>query len=78
MIPHLDPDLLRRALRELPDRRWAALLAERFGLDTTPERLGTLRQRYYPDLDELAFRRRLKSVEAQVLSRMAQLMSEPD
>jgi len=78
VIPRLDPELLGRALRELPDRRWAALLAERFGLDSAPALPRTLRQRYYPDLDELAFRRRLKTWEAQVLSRMAQLMAEPD
>lgn len=78
MIPHLDRELLRRVLRDLPDRRWAALLAERFGLDAAPERLAALRLRYYPELDELAFRRRLKGVEAQVLNRMAQLMGEPE
>ena len=78
MIPHLDAELLRRVLKELPDTRWAALLAERFGLDGAPERLVPLRLRYCPELDELAFRRRLKYFEAQVLSRMAQLMAEPE
>ena len=78
MIPRLDPELLRRALGEMQDRRWAALLSRRFGLDAAPEHPAALRLRYYPDLDELAFRRRLKTVEAEVLRRMAQLMSEPE
>ncbi len=78
MIPRLDPVLLRRVLHELPDRRWASLLTQRFGLDAEPEQPSALRLRYYPDLDELAFRRRLKAVEAEVLSRMAQLMSSPE
>jgi len=77
-MPHLDHELLRRVLGEMPDRRWAALLSQRFGLDAEPEHPTALRLRYYPDLDELAFRRRLKSVEAQVLRRMAQLMSDPE
>ena len=78
VIPQLDPKLLRQVLLELPDRRWAALLTERFGLDAPPEQASALRLRYYPDLDELAFRRRLKAVEAEVLGRMAQLMSRPE
>jgi len=78
MIPHLDPVLVRQALRELPDRRWAALLSQRFGLDAEPESLQALHRRYYPNLDELAFRRRLKAVEAQVLRRIAELTSERD
>ncbi len=78
MTPQLDRELLRRVLHELPDRRWAALLALRFGLDAAPEMPGVLRQKYYPDLDELAFRRRLKVIEAEVLKRMAHLMNDSD